>query len=293
MLRWHRPLVVFGLAMAVLVPITLIGLVADDRVLTGTPIWFKPLKFSISFVLYSFTLAWFLTFLDGRLKRFGWWAGTIIAAASAIEMTVIVTQVVRGRRSHFNFETPLDGALFSVMGATIVVLWVMHAAIAILLLRTKFENQAMAWSIRLGVIVAFFGLGVAFLMIGPKPGQDVKAGIIGAHSVGAPDGGAYMALTGWSTEAGDLRLPHFIGMHAVQVLPVLIALLGRWASVRLAWVLGAGYFGVLALTTWQALRGQSLIHPDSTTLLALAVLVAATAIGAVWARTPNKELVGA
>ncbi|GAB3562431.1 hypothetical protein GCM10027445_02980 [Amycolatopsis endophytica] len=48
------------------------------------------------------------------------------------------------------------------------------------------------------------------------------------------------------------------------------------------WSPGFGYAGVVALVTWQALRGQPLIHPDARTLLALGALVAAVAAGAAW-----------
>ena len=37
-----------------------------------------------------------------------------------------------------------------------------------------------------------------------------------------------------------------------------------------------------------ALRGQSLVQPDSTTLLTLAGIVVATALGALWARGSKK-----
>jgi hypothetical protein len=291
MLRtWHRPLVVFGSLMVLLIPIALIGLLVDDRTVVNSPIWLKPFKFAVSLAVYSFTLAWLLTFLK-RFQRVGWWAGTVLAVAGAVEMVVIVGQVVRGRRSHFNFETPLDAALFSIMGSTIVVLWVTHAIVAILLWRTDIENKALAWSIRLGLLISFLGLGVGFLMTSPKPGQALDGDTLGSHTVGAPDGGAYMAVTGWSTEHGDLRVGHFVGMHALQVLPVLIALLGHRASTRLAWVLSGSFLGIFLLVTWQALRGQSLVQPDGTTLLALAGIVAATALGLAWARAPRKELV--
>ncbi|WP_434447968.1 hypothetical protein [Lentzea sp. E54] len=291
MLRtWHRPLVLFGWSMMALIPIALFGLLVDDRTLVNSPIWLKPLKFAVSLAIYAFTLAWLLTFLK-RFQRVGWWAGTVLTAAGALEMVVIVGQVVRGRRSHFNFETPLDTALFSIMGTTIVVLWVTHAIVAILLWRTKIENEALTWSIRLGLVISFLGLGVGFLMTRPKPGQAIDGGTLGAHTVGAPDGGAYMALTGWSTQYGDLRVGHFVGMHALQVLPVLIALLGRRANAKFAWVLSGSFLGIFLLVTWQALRGQSLVQPDSTTLLALAGIIVATALGVVWARTPQKELV--
>ncbi|MET9231882.1 hypothetical protein [Lentzea sp. NPDC003310] len=290
--NWHRPLVVFGWAMAVLIPIALVGLLVDDRTVMNSPIWLKPFKFAVSLTLYAFTLAWLLTFLK-RFQRVGWWAGTVLAAAGAIEMVVIVGQVVRGRRSHFNFETPLDTALFSIMGSTIVVLWVTHAIVAILLWRTEIENKAFSWSIRLGLVISFLGLGVGFLMTSPKPGQALDGDTLGSHTVGAPDGGAYMALTGWSTEHGDLRVGHFVGMHALQVLPLLIALLGHRANTKVAWVLSGSFLGIFLLVTWQALRGQSLVQPDGTTLLALAGIVVATALGLVWAREPKKELVHA
>ncbi|MFD5826967.1 hypothetical protein [Lentzea sp. NPDC060358] len=290
--NWHRPLVVFGSLMVLLIPVALVGLLLDDRTVVNSPIWLKPLKFAVSLALYSFTLAYLLTFLK-RFQRAGWWAGTVLAAAGAAEMVVIVGQVIRGRRSHFNFETPLDTALFSIMGSTIVVLWITHAVVAILLWRTDFANKALAWSIRLGLVISFLGLGVGFLMTSPKPGQALDGDTLGSHTVGAPDGGAYMALTGWSTEHGDLRVGHFVGMHALQVLPVLIALLGDRATVRLAWVTSASFLGIFLLVTWQALRGQSLVQPDGTTLLALTGIIVATALGLVWARAPKKELVPA
>ncbi|MDX8054850.1 hypothetical protein SK571_36235 [Lentzea sp. BCCO 10_0798] len=278
--------------MVLLIPISLLGLLFDDRLMVNSPIWLKPFKFAVSLALYAFTLAWLLTYLK-RFQRVGWWAGTALAGAGALEMVVIVGQVVRGKRSHFNFETPLDGALFSIMGATIVVLWVTHAIVAILLWRTKIENEALSWSIRLGLVISFLGLGVGFLMTQPKPGQALDGGTLGSHTIGAPDGGAYMAITGWSTEHGDLRVGHFVGMHALQVLPVLIALLGNRANAKLAWVISGSFLGIFLLVTWQALRGQPLFQPDGTTLLALTGIIVATALGVAWARAPKKELVNA
>jgi hypothetical protein len=143
----------------------------------------------------------------------------------------------------------------------------------------------MAWAIPLGVAISLAGMSVGYLMTAPTPEQaQALAGgaeliTIGAHTVGAPDGGPGMPLLGWATGGGDLRVAHFVGLHALQVLP-LIALWVR--RVPLVLVAAFGYAGLTGLLVWQAQRGQALIHPDATTLLAagalLAVVAAATAV---------------
>jgi hypothetical protein len=122
---------------------------------------------------------------------------------------------------------------------------------------------------------------------GPTPAQSqrLQAGeqvtAIGAHSVGVEDGGAGLLLLGWSTEGGDLRVPHFVGLHAMQILPLIGWLLTRRgvqqrisARGRLyfVWITGLTYLGLIVLLTWQALRGQSVIAPDGATWLALLTL---------------------
>jgi hypothetical protein len=296
--NWHRPLMLFTLSMAVLTPIAALGMLLDDRMLLDSPIWFKPFKFAVSFTLYSASLAWFTSLLEGRLRRIAWWFGTVFTLAGVAEMAIIVTQVTRGKRSHFNFETPLDTALFGAMGVLAMVLFSTSLVIAVLLFRKKFDNPAQSWTIRLSLLVALAGMSVGFLMTQPRAGQSPAKGVLGSHSIGGPDGGSYMPLTGWSTVHGDLRIGHFIGMHAVQVLPLLIFFAGRWANARLAWALSGGYLGVTLLLTWQALRGQSLIKPDALTLTVAAAIAVATALGVAWARQPqnknnNKELVHA
>ncbi|MFJ8817625.1 hypothetical protein [Amycolatopsis thermoflava] len=295
---WHRPMTWTAGIMAGMTVVSLGGLALDDRVLLGAPIWLKPLKFAVSIALYCVTWAWMLTLLR-RGQRLAARVSTAIAVIVLVEYAIIVLQVVRGRASHFNAATAFDATLFTVMGISIAALWTGTLVLTILLLRTEITDAATRWAIRLGAVVSLAGLGLGGLMIGPTDEQarsmrdGTFEGLIGAHSVGVADGGPGMPLTGWSTTGGDLRIPHFVGMHALQVLPLfalLLTVLARRVArlrsgvvrARLVAVAGAGYAGLVALVTWLALRGQPLIHPDARTLAALAGIVVAVAAGVAW-----------
>ncbi|WP_432977405.1 hypothetical protein [Dactylosporangium sp. CA-233914] len=299
--RLHRPLIVVAGLMAVLALATLVGIFADDRTLLGVPIWLKPFKFSVSIAIYSVTIAWLLPLLERR-PRTAWWLGTIIAAAMLIEITIIAGQAARGRQSHYNVATALDGTLFSIMGATIAIAWAATLILAVLLLIQRLPDRADALAVRLGIIVALGGMAVGFLMTMPTAAQlaQDRPSIVGAHAVGVADGGPGLPLVNWSSTGGDLRAGHFIGMHALQALPLFafaLALAGRRIArlradrvrVRLTGVFGLLYAGLTVLVTWQALRGQSLIHPDALTLSAAAALLVLAGAGAAWAATDGKR----
>lgn len=282
----------FALSMAGLTVITLGGLLFDDRTLLGDPIWLKPFKFSVSFVVYASTLAWLMSLLPTG-RRAARRAGNVVVAAGIVEMAVIVGQVLRGRSSHFNVATPLDSALWRVMGLTIVVLWVATLVIAVVVMRGRLGAPSVTWAIRLGVLIAMAGMAVAFLMTVPTAEQqtaDVLT-VAGAHSVGVPDGGPGLPVTGWSTTGGDLRVAHFIGMHALQAVPLLALLLRarrfrleESQRLRFVWLFGGLYAALVGLLTWQALRGQPLLSPDAVTLGAAALLAAVGLAGTVLIR---------
>ncbi|MFF0743616.1 hypothetical protein ACFYVL_24785 [Streptomyces sp. NPDC004111] len=294
---WHRPLVVFSALMVLLTVATGIGLIVDGRTVAHAPVWFKPFKFSVSFVAYGLSLAWMVSLLPaGRRARIGHWAGTVVAAASLTEMVLVVGQAARGKRSHFNTETPLDASLFALMGVTVLILWLGSLVIAVLVLRTKILDRAASLAVKAGAVLALAGAALGFLMTRPTAAQ-LKAGITdttGAHGVGVADGGPSMAVTGWASTGGDLRIPHFVGMHSLQLLPLavllMVALAPRLARLadprvrlRLTAVLSASYAALLGLVTWQALRGQALVAPDGLTLAAAGALVLATAAGILFA----------
>jgi hypothetical protein len=285
----NKPLTAVSLAMAAVLAVAVVGLLADPTVITGAPAWLKPAKFAVSIAVYSFTFLWLLTHVRGhdRAVRLVSW---VTAIAFAIEMALIAGATAAGTTSHFNVSSPLHVAVSAIMGSAIVAAWVANLGAGLLLLRQRFTDAAFAWSLRLGVAISAAGMGVAFLMTSPTPQQLAAAHagsglpVAGAHTVGAPDGGPGLPVVGWSTVGGDLRAPHFFGLHGLQVLPILGALLVRYAPAwltardRVALVITAGlaYLSFVGLTTAQALRGQPLTRPDALTLAGLATIAAVT-----------------
>jgi hypothetical protein len=110
---------------------------------------------------------------------------------------------------------------------------------------------------------------------------------VGAHTVGGPDGGPGVPVTGWSREHGDVRVPHFIGLHAIQALTLVAVGLRRWrrpeaTRVKAVLIAAASYASLFLLLLWEALRGQSIVAPDPVALASLASWGLLTALGLGW-----------
>jgi hypothetical protein len=287
---WHPPLMTLAAVMVAMAGVSAVGLAADPRVLVGAPIWLKPFKFAVSIAVYAVSWGWLLSWMGPRNRRRAGRLATVLVGLFALEYVIIVLQVARGQLSHFNDTTPFNATLFGVMGTSIVVIWVGSLVLSWMMLSERVGDRATTRAVQLGALLSVAGGALGALMVGPTADQRAAMsngtfdGVMGAHSVGADDGGPVMPITGWNTEVGDLRVPHFFGLHALQAIPLVLlalTLLGRrvpaladvQVRARLVWVAAGGYLAVMALLVWQAERGQSVIHPDGLTLGVLAVVV--------------------
>ena len=275
--QWSPPLMRMTVACLVLLVVALIGLVIDDRVILGAPAMLKPAKFGLSGAVYLFTLAYMIRELpQSRTLRV---AATAIGGIIVIETALIFFQAARGESSHFNVNTPLDIAIFSGMGMGIATVWILSMLLLILHLRTPAADRAMGMALRIGLALNIVGAGVGWRMTTPSSVQIASMSrgerpfVAGAHTVGGADGEVGMPITHWSLRHGDLRVPHFLGMHALQLLPLL--LLGvrglriprnegaEQALVLVSATLCVAVFGAALV---QALSGHPLIPPSGTTL---------------------------
>jgi hypothetical protein len=286
-----RGVLAVGAAVAVLtLVVSLVGLVVDPRIIGGAPAWLKPMKFGISVAAYLITIRWMLRYLPDRRRLLAGLSVVLVAAFTG-ELVLIVLQVVRGTTSHFNESTPFDKAVFDTMGGLVTLLFAGTVVVAVLALRRRGLDAGVAAGIRWGLLVSLVGMAEAGLMIANRGWSST-----GGHTVGAPDGGPGLPLTDWSLDHGDLRIAHFAGLHALQLLPLIAWALATFTPLaapvraRLLRVLAVGYGLGVVLLAWQAERGQALLRPDALTLAAVGALVlvtgAATAGVLRAARTP-------
>ncbi len=302
---WHldAPLTLAGLAMLPVLTFAAAGLVIDPRIIGGAPAWLKPAKFAASALIYSLTLAWIFGYLVDwpHTRRV---VGRLTAGVFLLEVGLVCLQAWRGTTSHFNVGTPLDAAVFSVMGVAIAVQTGASAFVLIALWKQPFTNRAMGTALRAGMLLTILGAASAGSMTQPSAAQlrGLRDGgtlaTAGGHTVGAADGGPGLPGTGWSTKHGDLRVPHFVGLHALQLLPLLaVGLRTRRPEVveRTVRVAAVSYATLFALLLAQALRGEPLFAPGPLTLwlvaawgaLSVTALLAAARTGT---RTPSRKV---
>ncbi len=206
---------------AVAFAIAVVGLIVDPIVLTGAPAWMKPAKFSFSIAVYLLTLRWILSHVRGHARLLAV-LSTIITVALVAEIALVEMQVMRGTTSHYNETSDFDAAVWYAMGGIVSLVLIATIAAGVLALKQRGLDPGLAAGLRWGIGICVLGMLAAVTMIFNKEWNDS-----GGHTVGAADGGAGMPITGWSLEHGDLRVGHFIGLHALQLLPLL-----AWALLR-------------------------------------------------------------
>jgi hypothetical protein len=210
--------------------------------------WYKPFKFAISLGTYSWTMAWYCYYLPSfHIELFNW---TVVILWS-FELIYIAFQASKGQLSHYNLSTPLNSLLYSLMALAATIVTLYTAYVGILFFNGAFPQlpNYYVWAIRLGILIF-----VIFSFEGFAMGSRLN------HSVGALNDNSNWFIVGWSKTVGDLRVSHFIGMHALQVLPLVsyYILKNTTLTICLSFI-----YGLLALAMLiQALQGRPIIQSN-------------------------------
>lgn len=207
----NKALFFFGWVNLIGALLCIIPIVFTDTEVLGIHAWIKPFKFLLSSFIFSWSMGWYMTYLQEQkaVRVFN----LVVILSLSFELVYIIWQAAKGELSHFNISTSFHGAMFSMMGIVISLMTIWTGYIAFLFWRNTLQHLPVAyvWGIRTGLV-----LFVLFAFAG---------GIMAArlsHTVGsAMDTVKGLPVVNWSRESGDLRIAHFFGMHALQLLPVL------------------------------------------------------------------------
>ncbi len=243
-----------GIVLIVAMAPTLFAYIVEERTLYGINVWTKPLKFQSSVALYFLTLAWFWDYLSPRLRmaRAVHALAVTIAATGILEVVYISLQSSRGVASHFNELTEIEALLFKLMGLGAVLMTAGSLVLALLIVRSG--RGLLSPTFRASVIA---GLVLTFVL---GTGAGIAIATNGGHWVGgvhADSGG--LPIFGWARDGGDLRVAHFLGIHAMQVLPAFALIAERFLPRRVGIVVGVltlAYCGLTVAVFVQALAGR-------------------------------------
>lgn len=229
----------FNLAVAIA---CLILMPFEETQLLGVNRWLKPFKFYASVGIMVLTMGWLLYYLRSakKIKLYSW----LIFISMFFENGLIITQAIRNTTSHFNITSSLNGIIFKAMGFFIVVFTVTIILVCVSFFKQKQFSipDAYVWGIRLGILFFLFFSLEGGMMLG-----------LMKHTVGGPDGGAGLPMVNWSTQYGDLRIAHFVGIHSLQVLPLFGYYISKTKTQTI--LFSALYFLVASGLFLQAMNG--------------------------------------
>jgi hypothetical protein len=211
-----------GWALLLAVPVfAALALVAPANPLPVNP-WIKPIKFSMSFSTFASTISLLLMALQipqWQLKL----ARRVIAVSVALEIFSLSAQAWRSAYSSAGHSL-LDSGLAQmtntmVMINTAIVMW-MLALFYMNRVRTDRVDGPMVAAIRYSILIFLVGNAIGGYMLAR-----------GSHTVGASDRTPGLPFVNWSIIGGDLRIAHFIAIHAIQIVPLFAYILSQMSPI--------------------------------------------------------------
>ncbi|HEY1047184.1 MAG TPA: hypothetical protein VGF79_12135 [Bacteroidia bacterium] len=240
----------FGLINLILAVVFIVLSKTTNTQVNNVSAWYKPFKFAMSIGIYAWTMAWFCYYLPQfNLQLFNWTTIFLLG----FEIIYIAIQAQRGQLSHFNISTSFYSLMYVLMAVAATLVSIYTAYVCVLFFKTDFPTLPVhyVWAIRLGLLIF-----VVFSFEGFVMGSKLT------HTIGGADGGLGLPILNWSTKFGDPRIAHFIGMHALQVLPLLSYYVFK--NTKITFILAFLYIILATFTLIQALQGKPLFKANNT-----------------------------
>jgi hypothetical protein len=146
-----------------------------------------------------------------------------IATSVALEIMSLAAQAWRSAY-HLSGHSLIDSSLAQmtnsmVMVNTGIVCWMLALFCANHVHADKIDRP-MVSAIRYSIVIFLAGNAIGGYMLAR-----------GSHTVGVGDGGPGLPFVNWSVIGGDLRIAHFIAIHAIQIVPLFAYILSQMSLV--------------------------------------------------------------
>lgn len=204
--------------------------------------WYKPFKFAFSIFLFSWTMAWYCSYLTNFNVNLYNWSVIVLFGFEIIYITIMAS---KGLTSHYNISTPFFSTMFSLMALAATIVTLYTAYIGFLFFKESFPNlpEYYVWAIRFSILIF-----VIFSFEGFAMGSRLS------HTVGLENDNSNLFILGWSKIVGDLRVAHFIGIHALQIIPILSYYILK--NTKATTIMAILFFLLALYTLIQALNGK-------------------------------------
>lgn len=242
----NETLFYFGLLCLAIAVLFLIFTKTSNIQVYNVNAWYKPFKFAFSTFLFSWAMAWYCSYLSNFNINFYNWTVIILLG---FEIIYIAIMAGKGQTSHYNLSTPFYAAMFSLMALAATLVTLYTAYIGFLFFKQSFPDlpDYYVWAIRLSIVIF-----VIFSFEGFAMGSRLS------HTVGLENDNSNLFIVGWSKTVGDLRVAHFIGMHALQVIPIISYYILKNTKATIFMVIL--YFLLALYTLFQALSGKPFVQ---------------------------------
>ena len=202
-LWWASILMLVGMVVCFALPLV------DARLIAGVSVWEKPAKFFLSLIVQAISVAWAISLLQkpARGVKLATW---MFVAAIIVEMSYMIFRASRGEPSHFNTSTLFANIMYALMGVGAITLTGTSAFVGWRVWQqrgTSFMHEAAGIGLMFGSLLGTIAGGYLSQQHGHWIGGDMN------DATG-------LAFFHWSTTGGDLRVAHFIGLHAAQAVPL-------------------------------------------------------------------------
>lgn len=227
-----------------------------DHSIYSLSTWLKPAKFAVSILLYAASFNIFQRYISGqnRLIRFAMSASVL---GGFIELASSLTQAALTWSAHSN--AGVEDALLITGRLAIMPLAFLDLIFFAVLMREKNLPPVMGSALKWGLLLTAIGFIPGFILMAPEHVQVA----LSHHAF---------------CSSGNLRIAHFIGIHALQIIPLLALYLERFDSqlsigeqLNILRISGFSYFALIQILTWQALRNEMILAPsrESTQLISI------------------------